>query len=105
MTKTFTITSYKGRNTAIRFVGGMNSYFPNTYVDLDDVEIDYTTNFGDGDPTPVDANQAGLHASGIRGGGVGVAVIDTGYWKLPGLDVDTKGTGRVAPHIARTLAS
>ena len=62
----------------------------------DDVEIDYTTNYGEGDPVPVDVNAQDLHSAGIRGRDIGVAVIDTGYWKLDSLDKDSAGNGRVA---------
>jgi serine protease AprX len=94
--KSYNITAYKGRNTAIRFVGAMSEAFAGDYVILDDVEIAYTTTYGEADPLPVDVNAAALHGSGIRGKDVGVAVIDTGYWKLPSLDLDTSGYGRVA---------
>jgi len=67
------------------------------------VEIDYTTTYGAGDPVPVDVNQAALHAQGIKGGGIGVAVIDTGVdythedllpnmWRNPG-ETGTDATG------------
>ncbi|HEX6636453.1 MAG TPA: S8 family peptidase, partial [Steroidobacteraceae bacterium] len=96
VSRSYSITGYKGRNTAIRFVGSMSENYPSDYVILDDVEITYSTTYGAGDPVPVDVNAKGLHASGIRGRDVGVAVIDTGYWKLDSLDKDTAGNGRVA---------
>ena len=40
--------------------------------------------------------QAYLHTLGIKGRDIGVAVIDTGYWKLDSLDKDSAGNGRVA---------
>jgi len=92
----FNITAFRGRNTAIRFVGSMSEGFPNDYVDLDDVEIAYNTTYGEGDPVPVDVNAKRVHANGIRGREIGVAVIDTGYWKINSLDVDSSGQGRVA---------
>ena len=70
--------------------------FPADYVDIDDVEITYNTAYGEGDPAPVDVNAKHLHAAGIRGRDVGVAVIDTGYWKVDSLDKDSGGNGRVA---------
>ena len=54
--KSFNITAYRGRNTAIRFVSSMSEAFPGDYVDLDDVEIAYNTTYGEGDPLPVDVN-------------------------------------------------
>ena len=59
--KSYNITAYRGRNTAIRFVGSMSGTFPGDYVDIDDVEITYTTTFGEGDPFPVDVNAQDLH--------------------------------------------
>ena len=52
--------------------------------------------YGEGDPIPVDVNAQDLHAAGIRGRDIGVAIIDTGYWKLDSLDKDSAGNGRVA---------
>ena len=45
---------------------------------------------------PVDVNAQELHAAGIRGRDIGVAIIDTGYWKVDSLDKDSHGNGRVA---------
>jgi len=95
-TQTYNMTAYRGRNTAVRFVASMSGQFGDDNVDIDDLEIDYTTTYGDGDPVPVDVNTRDLHASGIRGRDVGVAIIDTGYWKLDSLDKDSAGNGRVA---------
>ena len=94
--QSYNITAFRGRNTAIRFVASMNSRFGDDNVDIDDLEIAYTTTFGEGDPVPVDVNARDLHAAGIKGRDVGVAVIDTGYWKLDSLDKDSAGNGRVA---------
>ena len=96
LSASYNITAYRGRNTAIRFVGYMSGQFGDDNVDIDDLEIDYTTTFGDGDPVPVDVDAAPLHSAGIRGRDVGVAVIDTGYWKIDSLDKDSAGNGRVA---------
>jgi subtilisin family serine protease len=94
--QSYNITAFRGRDTAIRFVSSMNAGFASDNVDIDDLEIDYTTNFGEGDPVPVDVNAQDLHKAGIRGRDIGVAVLDTGYWKLDSLDKDTAGNGRVA---------
>jgi serine protease AprX len=94
--QSYNITAYRGRNTAIRFVASMNSRFGDDNVDIDDVEISYTTTYGEGDPVPFDVNAAPLHAAGVKGRDVGVAVIDTGFWKLDSLEKDTLGNGRVA---------
>ena len=40
-------------------------------------------------------NAHDLHLAGIKGGGIGVAVIDTGYWKVGSLDKDSLGNNRV----------
>jgi subtilisin family serine protease len=96
VSRTYNITAYKGRNTAIRFVSSMSEAYAGDYVILDDVEIAYSTTYGEGDPKPVNVNAAGLHAAGIKGRDVGVAVIDTGYWKIDSLDLDTAGHRRVA---------
>jgi hypothetical protein len=94
--QSFNLTAYRGRNTAVRFSASMNGSFGTDHVSIDDVELAYTTNYGEGDPAPVDVNAQDLHAAGIRGRDVGVAVIDTGYWKIDSLDRDTAGNGRVA---------
>jgi subtilisin family serine protease len=96
VSRSFNITAYRGRNTAIRFAGAMGDAFPNDYVDLDDVEISYTTTYGEGDPVPVDVNTKKLHADNIRGRDVGVAIIDTGFWNIDSLAKDSGGNGRVA---------
>jgi serine protease AprX len=96
VSKSYTISAYKGRNTAIRFVGSMNEGYPGDSVMFDDVEITYSTTYGEGDPLAVDVNAKRLHDLGIRGRDVGVAVIDTGFWKVDSLDKDTGGNGRVA---------
>src|SRR5687768_3318905 len=89
--RSYNVTAYRGRNTAIRFVSSMNEIYAADYVALDDVEISYTTNYGEGDPAPADVNAASLHSAGIKGKDVGVAIIDTGYWKLDSLDFDSSG--------------
>src|SRR6185436_2788791 len=94
--QSYNITAFRGRNTAIRFVASMNGRFGDDNVDIDDLEISYTTTYGEGDAVPVDVNARDLHAAGIKGRDVGVAVIDTGYWKLDSLDKDSSGNGRVA---------
>ncbi|MBC8028071.1 MAG: S8 family peptidase [Steroidobacteraceae bacterium] len=93
---TYNITAYRGRDTTIRFLGVMNGAWGTDGVLIDDVEIAYTTTFGEGDAVPVDVNATGLHQAGFRGKDIGVAVIDTGFWKIDGLDKDSGGTGRVA---------
>jgi serine protease AprX len=94
--QSYNITAFRGRNTAIRFVASMNGRFGDDNVDIDDLEITYSTNYGEGDPVPLDVNASDLHSAGIRGRDVGVAIIDTGYWKLDSLDKDSSGNGRVA---------
>jgi serine protease AprX len=94
--QSYNITAFRGRNTAVRFAASMNGAFGVDHVSVDDVEIDYSTEFGAGDPTPVDVDARELHAAGIRGKDIGVAVIDTGYWKIDSLDKDSAGAGRVA---------
>jgi subtilisin family serine protease len=94
--QSYNITAFRGRDTAVRFVSSMNGGFANDNVDIDDLEISYTTNFGDGDPAPIEVNAHDLHNAGIRGRDVGVAIIDTGFWKLDSLDKDSAGQGRVA---------
>ncbi|MCP3956598.1 MAG: hypothetical protein GY719_01965 [bacterium] len=44
-------------------------------------------------PTLLGADQ--LHAQGIDGTGVTVAVVDTGYWSHPNLDTNSNGAARV----------
>jgi serine protease AprX len=96
VSKSYNITAYKGRNTAIRFVGAMGQNFPMDYLVLDDVEIAYNTSYGEGDPVPVEVNAKKVHDAGVRARDVGVAIIDTGYWKLDSLDKSSSGEGRVA---------
>jgi serine protease AprX len=55
-----------------------------------------SSSFGEGDPLPVEVDANDLHVAGIRGRDIGVAIIDTGYWKLDSLDKDSQGQGRVA---------
>lgn len=92
----YNITAYRGRTTSIRFVASMSSRFGDDSVSIDDLEITYNTSFGEGDPAPVEVNAQDVHNAGIRGRDVGVAVIDTGIWKLDSLDKDSGGNGRVA---------
>jgi len=96
VTQNYNITAYRGRNTAVRFMASMSGAFSDDNVDIDDLEISYSTNFGEGDPLPLGINAQDVHAAGIKGRDVGVAVIDTGYWKLDSLDKDSGGNGRVA---------
>ena len=95
VSRSYDITAYRGRNTAIRFVSSMDGYYPSDYVAIDDVEIDYTTTYGSGDPAPVDISQAELHNAGIRGNDVGVAIIDTGYWAIDSLEKNSHGNERL----------
>jgi subtilisin family serine protease len=94
--QTYDITAFRGRDTAIRFVPSMSGRYGDDHIDIDDVEISYNTTFGEGDPVPVDVNARDLHQLNIRGRDIGVAVIDTGYWKVDSLDKDSLGNGRVA---------
>ena len=94
--QSYNLTAYRGRNTAIRFAASMNGTFGYDHVSIDDVELTYTTNFDDGDPDPVDVNARDVHTAGIRGKDIGVAIIDTGYWKVDSLDKDSAGNGRVS---------
>jgi len=94
--QSYNLTPFRGRNTAVRFTASMNGTFGVDHVSIDDVEIAYTTSFDDGDPQPVDVNARDLHIAGIRGKDVGVAIIDTGYWKVDSLDKDSGGSGRVS---------
>jgi serine protease AprX len=94
--QSYNITAFRGRNTAVRFVPSMSGRYGDDHVDIDDLEITYSTAFGEGDPVPVDVNARDLHQANIRGRDIGVAVIDTGYWKLDSLDKDSLGNARVA---------
>jgi len=93
--KSFDLTRFRGRNTAVRFVASMSGRYGDDHVAIDDVEIAYNTTFGEGDPLPVEVNAHELHQAGNKGGGITVAVIDTGFWKLDSLDKDSNGSNRV----------
>jgi serine protease AprX len=73
----------------------MSGRYGDEHVSIDDVEIAYNTSFGEGDPLPVEVNAHELHQAGVKGGGITVAVIDTGFWKIDSLDRDSNGNNRV----------
>jgi serine protease AprX len=91
VTQSFDLSPYISENLVIRFSG--SGYFPYgiTYFHLDNVQIAY----GYPDPNYVAYTAANLlHDEGITGSGVGVAIIDTGYWSHPAVDKMPNGDDR-----------
>ena len=97
VTKSYNITAYSGRNTAIRFVALDERVASATTTSTS------TTSRSTTPRTSATATRCRSTSTrppctppGIKGSDVGVAVIDTGYWKLDSLDHDSHGNGRVA---------
>jgi hypothetical protein len=95
-TQSYNITAYRGRNTAIRFVASMSGQFATTTSTSTTSSCRTPPISAKAIPAPVDVNANDLHTAGIRGKDVGVAIIDTGFWKVDSLDKDSAGNGRVA---------
>ena len=89
----YDISAYLSANTVVRFASApthMNQY---DKVFFDNLKITYQATPDTYYPTLVGADQ--LHAQGVDGAGVSVAVIDTGYFAHPALDNNLAGQGRV----------
>ncbi len=88
--ETFDLSSYLASNTQIRFRDAQDL---GKKLYIDDVQIEYNATPDTDYPTLIGADQ--LHAQGIDGTGVTVAVVDTGYWSHPDLDNNSNGLARV----------
>ncbi len=84
------LSPYLASDTRIRFRDAQDS---GKKLYFDDVQIEFTYTPDTDFPRLIGADQ--LHAQGIDGSGVTVAVVDTGYWSHPGLDDNASGQARV----------
>ena len=92
----FDVSPYISADTTIRFVTGMNTaLLDRDTVLLDNLELAYDSVYATGLSYPSLAGADSLHARGLTGLAVTVAVLDTGYWHHPSLDTNTLGLGRV----------
>jgi len=96
---TYNLTPYRSSSTSVRFLATFKSNeskwtWPNDAVFVDDVQLTYD-GFLPGTSYPVLAGVEELHAQGIDGTGVGVAVLDSGYWPHPHLDSGRAGWMRI----------
>jgi subtilisin family serine protease len=92
----FDVSRFVSSDTAIRFVTRMSSsLLDRDVVQVDDVELGYDSVYATGVSYPSLASADKLHAQGITGLLVTVAVLDTGYWHHPDTDTNSLGLGRV----------
>lgn len=93
---TVDLSRYIGASTSIRFVSRLSPTLLNAdAVYIDSLELQYDSVFANGTSYPSLAGAEPLHAQGVNGLLVTVAVLDTGYWKHPSLDTTALGLGRV----------
>lgn len=93
---TFDMSRFIGADTSVRLVSQLNPTLLNAdAVYIDALELAYDSVFGSGVSYPSLAGADQLHAQGVNGLLVTVAVLDTGYWKHPALDTTALGLGRV----------
>ncbi|MCP3959091.1 MAG: S8 family peptidase, partial [bacterium] len=88
--ETFDLSPYLAANTQIRFRDAQDR---GKKLYLDDIQVQFTYTPDTDYPTLIGADL--LHAQGIDGSGVTVAVVDTGYWSSPGLDLNSNGQARL----------
>jgi subtilisin family serine protease len=82
--------------TRVRFVSRLTPTLLNSdAVHIDAVDLEYDSVFAAGVSYPSLAGAEQLHARGVNGLLVTVAVLDTGYWKHPSLDTTALGLSRV----------
>jgi subtilisin family serine protease len=90
------ISSFIGADTGVRLVSQLNPTLLNADAAyIDDLELQYDSVFAGGVSYPSLAGADGLHAQGVTGLLVTVAVLDTGYWSHPAVDTTAVGLGRV----------
>lgn len=93
---TFNVSRYASAATNIRFVSRLTPALLNgDAVYIDAVDLEYDSVYGNGVSYPSLAGAEALHAQGVNGLLVTVAVLDTGYWKHPALDTTALGLSRV----------
>lgn len=93
---TFDMSRFIGADTSVRLVSQLNPTLLNAdAVYIDALDLEYDSVFASGVSYPSLAGADPLHAQGVSGLLVTVAVLDTGYWKHPALDTTALGLGRV----------
>jgi subtilisin family serine protease len=93
---TIDVSPYIGAATSIRFVSHLTPALLNAdAVYVDGVDLEYDSVYANGVSYPSLAGADPLHAQGVNGLLVTVAVLDTGYWKHPALDTTALGLSRV----------
>src|SRR5690606_14343679 len=93
----FDLSPYMTASTLIRFSTNAATTI-NGYIYFDDIQVEALMDNPDGSFYTEHVGAAQLHSQGITGAGVGVAVIDSGYWSHPALDYDPDGNPRVRVH-------
>ncbi|MCP5098992.1 MAG: S8 family serine peptidase, partial [Chloroflexi bacterium] len=98
VSESFDLTAYMATNTQIRFLGeGAGS--GEQVISFDNIQVAYTTNSAEMAVSTHDFIQlSGAEAvweQNIDGDGITVAVIDTGHWSHPGLDLNSNGQQRL----------
>ena len=83
----FDISAYKAAFTEIRFQNFMDASDGFDRVYVDNVQVAFDGVYADGASRPSQIGADQLHAEGITGSGVTVAVLDTGCTDAPRLDL------------------
>ncbi len=92
----FDVSRFIGADTSVRLVSRLNPTLLNADAAyIDNLQLEYDSVFDTGVSYPSLAGADALHAQGVSGLLVTVAVLDTGYWKHPALDTTALGLGRV----------
>lgn len=92
----FDMSSFISADTSVRLVSRLNPTLLNAdAVYIDNLQLDYDSVFDTGVSYPSLAGADALHAQGVSGLLVTIAVLDTGYWQHPALDTTALGLGRV----------
>lgn len=93
---TFNVSSYASATTNVRLVSRLTPAVLNSdAVYIDSIDLEYDSVYGSGVSYPSLAGAEALHAQGVTGSLVTIAVLDTGYWKHPALDTTALGLSRV----------
>jgi len=92
----FDMSPFISSDTSVRLITAMNPTLLNPdAVYIDNLEISYDSVYATGVSYPSLAGADRLHAQGITGSLVTVAVLDSGYWKHPAVDNTALGLPRV----------
>jgi hypothetical protein len=89
------LTPYISASTSIQFRTQFGADDGLDAIYFDDVQIAYDGTYPQGDTYPGLTGAAQVHAGGIRGAGITVGVLDTGYWAHPLTDRSTSGAWRI----------